>query len=46
MDEETGGLDIKMLIHVFGDLDQVVAALAAGAACRRVTVFDTWQVLG
>jgi hypothetical protein len=31
MDEEAGGLDIQLFADVFADLDQVVAALPAGA---------------
>ena len=44
MDEEAGGLDIQLLADVFADLDQVLAALAAGAGLRFVTMFDARQV--
>ena len=45
MDEEASRLDIQLLTDVFADLDQVLAALPAGAGLRFVPMFDTRQVL-
>jgi hypothetical protein len=46
MHEETGRLDIELLADVFANLDQIVAALTAGAGFRFMAVFDARQVLG
>ena len=45
MNEEAGRLDVELFADVFTDLDQTLAALAAGARFRFVTVFDAWQVV-
>jgi hypothetical protein len=46
MDEEARRLDIELLADVLADLDQVLAALAAGARLRLMAMLDAWQVLG
>jgi hypothetical protein len=43
MDEETGGFDIELLTDVFPDLDEVAAAVAAGAGLRFVAMFNARQ---
>jgi hypothetical protein len=45
MDEELGGFDIQLFADVFTDLDQLTAALAAGAGFRFVPVFDAGQMI-
>lgn len=46
MHEETGGLDIQLFADVFTNLDEILAALAAGAGCWFMAVFDAWQMVG
>ena len=46
MDEESGRFDIELFADVFTDLDQIAAALAAGAGFRFVMVLDARQMIG
>ena len=43
MDEETGRLDIELLADVFADLDEVAAAVPAGAGFRFVAMLNARQ---
>lgn len=43
--EELGRFHIELLADVFADLDQLAAALTAGAGLGFVAVFDARQVL-
>lgn len=45
MHEETCRLDIELFGNIFADLDQILAALAAGARSRFMPVFDSRQML-
>ena len=46
MHEEAGGFDIQLFADVFTDLDQILAALAAGARFRFMPMLDARQMLG
>jgi hypothetical protein len=46
MDEETGRFDVELFADVFADLDQITAAVAAGAGFRFVAMFDARQFGG
>ena len=46
MNEEFCGFDIQLFADVFTDLDQILAALAAGAGFRFVAVLDARQMIG
>ena len=45
MHEEAGGFDVQLFADVFANLDEVLAALPAGAGFRFVTVFDAGQMI-
>ena len=52
MHKETRRLDmalghpVELFAHIFADLSQIIATLAAGARCRFMVVFDTRQMIG
>ena len=45
MHKEAGGFDIELFADVLTDLDQVTAALAAGAGFRFMMMFDARQMI-
>ena len=46
MHEEARGLDIQLFADVFANLDEILAALAAGARLGLMAVFNARQMLG